>query len=352
MERVGDNLVAVAPAVAFLCTGVALAALLERLGFFDAVIAELGRRHGRITMRSLWWLAAVTTAVLNLDTTIVLLTPLYVGLARRAEGDHDVFSVALVPLLLASFASSVLPVSNLTNLIAAERLALTTSDFLTHLALPSLVAVVVGWSVHRRRLPEALRIPASAETDRRALRAGGAITLFVLVGFVVGPSVGVDAWVVVLAADLVLVALVRWVPWGEVPLATAVALLAAVVVVTLAVPQHWPASVVGPEGWPPVATALGGGVLANLVNNLPAVLVGLEGSTTVGWATWGWLLGVNTAAALLPIGALANLLWWRIVKDEGLSPSPGRYLRGTVAVVLPAFAAATLTLGALHRVAP
>jgi arsenical pump membrane protein len=76
VERVGDNLVAVAPAIAFLCTGVALAALLERLGFFEAVIGWLARRHGRITMRSLWWLAALTTAVLNLDTTIVLLTPL------------------------------------------------------------------------------------------------------------------------------------------------------------------------------------------------------------------------------------------------------------------------------------
>ena len=35
------------------------------------------------------------------------------------------------------------------------------------------------------------------------------------------------------------------------------------------------------------------------------------------WGLWGWLLGVNTAAALLPIGALANLLWLRIMGAEG-----------------------------------
>ena len=68
MTRVADQWSSLWPALAFLLAGVPLAALLDRLGFFAAA-------------------AAVTTAVLNLDTTVVLLTPLYLRLARRAEVD-------------------------------------------------------------------------------------------------------------------------------------------------------------------------------------------------------------------------------------------------------------------------
>lgn len=114
------------PALLFLLAGVPLAALLDRLGLFDAVAVEIERRWEHIPVVVLWILAAVTTAALNLDTTVVLLTPLYVRLARRSGTDP--LALALVPLLLASFASSFLPVSNLTTLIAAERLDLTVAD--------------------------------------------------------------------------------------------------------------------------------------------------------------------------------------------------------------------------------
>ena len=111
-------------------------------------------------MFGLWALAAVTTAVLNLDTTVVLLTPLYLRLARRTGVEP--FPLVVIPLLLASFASSVLPVSNLTTLIVVQRFDLGTLDVLAHLALPSLAATMVGWWAYRRRFPTVL----SARVDR------------------------------------------------------------------------------------------------------------------------------------------------------------------------------------------
>ena len=91
------------PALAFLLTGVPLAALLERLGYFDSVIAWLvGPDERQLRVVLLWILAASTTIVMNLDTTIVLLTPLYIALARSSG--IVVRRLALIPLLLASFA--------------------------------------------------------------------------------------------------------------------------------------------------------------------------------------------------------------------------------------------------------
>ena len=131
MAELRDNLSSLWPALAFLLAGVPLAALLERLGFFDAVAAALARGGERDTpVAALWVLAALTTVVLNLDTTIVLLTPLYLQLARRSRVDP--LPIVAIPLLLASLASSVLPISNLTTLIVVARLDVGVGEVIGH----------------------------------------------------------------------------------------------------------------------------------------------------------------------------------------------------------------------------
>jgi arsenical pump membrane protein len=349
MHRVGDQLAELAPALAFLLAAVPLAALLDRLGFFRAAAARLTGPLGTSVL-ALWVLAAATTVVLNLDTTIVLLTPLYVRIARRA--DADPLALALVPLLLASLASSVLPVSNLTNLVVAEHVDLTATALVTHLGLPSLAAVVVGWWGYARRHPTRLDPPAVRDlVDRRALRVGGSVVAAVLAGFVLGPTVGVAPWMTALAADVVLVVLTRHVPWRDLPVLTAAGVAAIGALVALLVP----ADALGPllHRTQPLAVAGTAGlaaVAANVVNNLPAVLAGSRAVHHTTWGMWAWLLGVNVGAVLLPLGALANLLWLRILRTEGARVRTGAYARAVVPIALPAFVAAVAVL-VLERVA-
>ena len=149
MAELRDNLSSLWPALAFLLAGVPLAALLEKLGFFAAVLARGGERETPVA--ALWLLAALTTIVLNLDTTIVLLTPLYLQLARRSRVDP--LPIVAIPLLLASLASSVLPISNLTTLIVVARLDVGVGEVVGHLGLPSVAAATAGWLVYRRRHP-------------------------------------------------------------------------------------------------------------------------------------------------------------------------------------------------------
>ena len=127
------------------------------------------------------------------------------------------------------------------------------------------------------------------EPDRRALLVGGVIVAFLLVGFVVGPSFGVDPWMTALAADLVLVVLTRSLSLRSVPVLTAVAVAALAAFVALVVPEDALSALLGHGGplamfgiaW--VATAA-----ANLVNNLPAVLVALDGVHHMTWGMWAW----------------------------------------------------------------
>ena len=365
MTAAGDALVAVAPALAFLIVGVPLAALLDQLGFFDAVATELERRWPQLPVFALWLLAAATTVVLNLDTTVVLLTPLYVRMARRAEVDP--LPLALVPLLLAAFASSVLPVSNLTTLIAVEQLDLGIGDVLANLALPSFVAIAVGWACYQRRHPSHLVAArsggdagrdagdgapgpgkaaagepvADAASERRALVVGLPIVGLVLVGVTLGPAVGAAPWLVVAVADLVLMAIVRTVPWRVVPLGTAAAVGALAALVGALLDPAALDPLRATSG--PVAVAFvgaGGAVVANAINNIPATLVMVDGARTATPAVWSWLLGVNVGSVLVPIGALANLLWLRIVRVEGLVVDLRRYVRLVVGIALPALVAA------------
>jgi Na+/H+ antiporter NhaD/arsenite permease-like protein len=53
---------------------------------------------------------------------------------------------------------------------------------------------------------------------------------------------------------------------------------------------------------------------------------------------------VNVGAVLLPLGALANLLWVRVLRAEGVDVPLRRYVGTVVPVALPALVASTAVL--------
>jgi arsenical pump membrane protein len=307
--------------IAFLLAAVPLAVLLDRLGFFAAA-AKVSTRRGQ-GLGGLWVLAAVVTTVLNLDASVVLLTPLYVRIARRRGTDP--FAAGVQPLILAWLASSALPVSNLTNLIVASGTGAPATAFAVNLGLPSLAATVVGWLCYRRMA--ARRQPPHADGDttvadsgaldaseRSALRIGGALVAVVLIGFVLGRDVGIVEWEVALAADVVLIGVGRaWraLPWRSIPVGTALVAASLGVLATAAVAHVDVAALIGGDSVAGLARTAGVAALAaNVVNNLPALLVLLPGfHRHAGASLWAALLGVNMGPVLVVTGTLASLLW-------------------------------------------
>lgn len=146
-------------------------------------------RAARHRVAVLWLLfvalAVVCTVVLSLDTTAVLLTP--VGLAIAWQLGLPAAPFALTTLWLANTASLLLPVSNLTNLLALhhfDRLGAGHDGYIRLAALPALGAgagtVAVLWALHRRELcgrylPDAPPHPH----DRVLLRGSGLVCLAV-----------------------------------------------------------------------------------------------------------------------------------------------------------------------------
>lgn len=343
--------------LAFLLAAVPLAVLLDRLGFFVAMAGRLTVRSGSVG--GLWVLAALVTTVLNLDAAVVLLTPLYVSIARRTG--RDPLLLAAQPVLLACLASSALPVSNLTNLIAAARSGAGTTAFLTHLAVPSLVATSVGWWRYRVMFahvgnvpgqtpaPAACGEPADArragpapEATSRALQVGGVVVVVVLIGFTAGRSVAIAPWEVALAADIVLLGLELRsgglsLPWRSVPLGTAV-VAGSLGVLAVAAVGHLPIhQLIGGTSVADLARTAGvSAVGANVVNNLPALLVALpatgHGATPSLWAV---LLGVNMGPVVVVTGSLASLLWLDALRRVGVAAGARDFTRIGLRVGLP-----------------
>jgi arsenical pump membrane protein len=325
--------------IAFLLCAVPLATLLDRVGFFAAAAEVLG--HGRHLALGLWVLGAAVTTILNLDAAIVLLTPLYVRIARRCG--IDPLALAVQPVLLSCLASSALPVSNLTNLIAASARHLTATEFLAHLGLPSLAATVVGWFAYSHIVrPGVPAIPDTEAADRHALIVGGAVVVAVLAGFVVGPSIGVPEWAVALGAVMVLVVItrhlpVRDIPWGVALVAASLGLLAGGAAAHLDFHNLFS----GSSNLDLLRIAVTSAVGANAVNNLPALLVALP---RTGPGIWALLLGVNVGPLILVTGTLAALLWQAGLASLGITVTTTQFARIGARVMAPALATALLVL--------
>ena len=91
-------------------------------------------------------------------------------------------------------------------------------------------------------------------------------------------------------------------------------------------------------------------VLANLINNLPAVLVLLPLAAPSGaGAILAVLLGVNIGPNLTYTGSLATLLWRRVLRQHGSAPSLREFTTLGLLTVPAALALAVLALWAgLH----
>ena len=325
-------------ALVFVALAVPLAVMLDEVGIFEELAGRAARSPK--VVGACWVLAAAVVALLNLDAAVVLLTPLYVRTARRVG--LDPVMLAFQPVLLAMLASGFLPVSNLTNLIAASRLSLMSSDFIANLALPSVLASTAGWFAYRRVFPaRAVIRDRSGVTDRRALMVGGSAIALFLVLLVVGDHIGIHAWVAALATIGFLVLFTRHVPWRRVPVGTVV-LAAALAILAEGVAAAFPhlLASAGDGGVRGFATGV---VSADVLNNLPATLVTLPHISHIA-RVWPLLFGLNAGPSLLITGSLAGLLWQASARASGVHVSAGQYSRVGAMVGVPAMAAGVAVL--------
>jgi Na+/H+ antiporter NhaD/arsenite permease-like protein len=289
----------------------------------------------------------VSTAFLSLDTTAVLVTPVVVTLAVRVGLSPIPFAMATV--WLANTASLLLPVSNLTNLLAASRLDTDALGFVAIAGPAALVGVTVPVIVltlrYRRQLSGRFTVPVREPIDDRVTLVIASVVVLALLPLLV---VGVPVQYPALGGALVLVALFlvrrrgvlhwRMVPWF--PVAIAGGLF--VIVETLharGVTDGLVAAVSGGSGLGDLLRLSGTAALgAHAIDNLPAYLV-LEPAAAGDPARLiALLIGVNLGPLVTPWASLATLLWHERLTAAGVDVRWGRFALaglGLVVVLVP-----------------
>ena len=319
------------PVVGFLAAVLVLARLCDDEGLFRAAGAAMARSNSgsqRGLLATVFVMAAATTAILSLDATVVLLTPVVLATARalRVPARPHAYATAH----LANSASLLLPVSNLTNLLAFGAAGLSFVHFTAVMTLPWLAVIGVEFLLLRwlfRRdlavtpthdgVPDEVQIPVFALV----------VVALTLVGFAVTSLFGWSPAWAALAGAVVLgvhgVARRRSTVTGivaamDVPFLAFVLCLGVVVAAVMLNGLDDAMRDVLPTG--NTLTALLGvaavaALLSNVVNNLPAVLVLLP-LVSGPAAVLAVLIGVNIGPNLTYVGSLANLLWRSVVRRD------------------------------------
>jgi arsenical pump membrane protein len=340
-REVGDELATLAPTVGFLAAVLVLAHLADEEGVFSfagAVVGRLSRGSPRRLLGLVFAVASVVTAALSLDATVVLLTPVVLATVARSgmRARPHVYACGH----LANSASLLLPVSNLTNLLAFGATGLSFAGFAAAMALPWLVVIGVEYLAFRWVFAEDLHAPAGPATAPVAGRAPWfalAVLVATLVGFGVAEPAGVRPVWIATAGAVVLAArrLRRGIAAGllraaNLPFGGFVFGLGVVVLAVRAGPVGDAVRNLVPARADPAGLLIAAGlaaVLANVVNNLPATLMLaplVAGSPGLVLAV---LLGVNLGPNLTYVGSLATLLWRQILHARDHPPAIREFLR-------------------------
>ena len=322
-------------------------------------------------------LDAVVTAVLNLDTAVVFLTPVLVFAARRRRVGVEPFLYGCV--FMANASSLFLPGSNLTNLLVLDAhgggSGATFAAKMFPIAITAAVVTAVGIAVLFRR---ALASPQPAGATSAAAGGTAAASPPLAAGTVVataaeegssaaapsdspGPRLAFGPGLLATAAAVVLVLVLRQPALAVLAvglLAAAVELLrsrvtladawrvvgppslAAAFVLTVALgtlARHWdgPAELIGGASGP--ETALLAALSTVFVNNLPSAA--LYSAHAVDHSRM-LLLGLNVGPNLAVTGALSALLWFRAAREVDARPSLLEFSRRGIPLALVAMAAA------------
>lgn len=358
------NMRRIGPLLLFLGSVIVLAELTRQAKVFDVIahrLAILGRGHYPALFFLCVLFASATTILLNLDTTAVLIAPVMLALA--APAGIPPLPLAMTTLWLANTASLLLPVSNLTNLLAADRVALTATGFASKMWAPQLVSIAVTmpclwiwyWRRGRRQAdryvpPQPIR-PANFRERALLFTTAGACLLFILAIPVVGDRIGIAAAIAAAIAVAAFAVFDRTtlrlslIPWQ---------LLVFVIGLFLVVPtlsryglDHLMRALIGtdPGSAGAYRSAAAGAALSNLANNLPAYTAG---EAVVPAANRNQLLalliGTNIGSVVTPWASLATLLCLEFCRTHNVRVPMPRFVLTGIALAVVATTGAVAAL--------
>ena len=332
----------------FLLGMMVLTWLAEQAGVFEWLaesMARLSRGSGPLLYGLVFLLAAVVTALLSLDVTVLILTPIIYALSQQRRLDAIPFVFACT--FVANTGSLVLPISNLTNLLVYSQFQIDFLTFATIMWFPNLVAVLtnllVFFWIFKGQIPRRFTRRSSYVTPTTWWFHASAATLTVtLVALLLSGLNRLPlAWAALGGgAVLLIISLVGGqVRLPEVNHAISWPLFIFVIGMFLVVrgfEETWLETLqfaLPRDPLPALLLAVGGTTIgSNIVNNVPMTLLALPFIARTHdhlreIMAYGALVGANIGPTLTTYGSLATMLWLTLIRKRGVYVSTTMYIR-------------------------
>lgn len=351
----------------------------ESAGLFEIIagaIARGARGSGPRLFGSLFLAGTLVGTLFTNDATVLIFTPLVFHLIERIGGTEWTlenkipfyFAVLYVGNLVGA-----LVIANPINIVVASIFRIGFLEYARWMALPAAVSILVSfaglWFFFGAQVPRRFTLPDSIRPTPSRRRLQGlcaAVMALTLAGFFSEGWTGVPTWAVAACGAAVLLAVhvtagrgdartvVRGVGWDV------IVFLCGIFVVAIGLRNAGLAEVLGDgirrlAGGDLARLRLSTGIFASLcsavINNHPTADImawtiqdfGLPGLQTKLLA-FAALIGGDLGPKMLPIGSLAALMWFRILRDRGVQIPYGLYVRIGVPVTLVAVVASILAL--------
>lgn len=343
-----------------------LSVFLDELGFFGflaSAVLKRAKSGQKKLFFSLYAAVSLLTIVTSNDIIVLSFTPFICYFAKNAKIDP-------VPYLAAEFVaantwSMLLIIGNPTNIYLATACGVDFVTYVKYSIFPTLFAGTASlgalWIMFRKKLSAPITGEADDAKigDRLQLWVGIAHLAVCTVLLAISSYIGLEMWLIALcsAASLALFALViaaarrqkpralgrclMRAPWQLIPF-----VLSMFVLIAGLEQKGVTAAIGGFLGTDFAALKYGVSSFfaANLINNIPmsvlfsSIISSVEGAGIE--AVFATVIGSNLGAYFTPIGALAGIMWTKILNTHGLKFGYTGFLKIGVFVAIPALFAA------------
>ncbi len=355
----------------------AITLVAEHAGLFQLVawwVARLAKGDGRRLFTYLFVAGTVTGALFTNDAAVLIFTPLVFRLVedikepswQRVNKVPYYFAVLYIANVVGAFVTS-----NPINIVVSEWFGIGFMEYARWMALPALTSVVVSYVglrlFFRRAIPVHFSpVGVKPSVGRPAfLIASGVILLLTLAGFFSEMLTGIPAAYIAAGGALLLFlvnhaaggrasSVARGIGWDVIAFAIGMFLVAQglrTAGLTDLVGEVILAALRQSEATATLVTGLTAGFFSAVLNNHPVAAtmamsisdLRLDDLTTRVMALSG-LIGGDLGPRMLPIGSLAALMWFRILRAKGVSIPYKQYIMMGVPITLVAIVLSVLVL--------
>ena len=351
----------------------------SQAGFFRILAWRLAKSAGgntRSLFARLFFAGTITGTLFTNDAAVLIFTPMVYQLVQEIQEptwtDANRMPFYFAVLYVANLVGA-LVISNPINIIVADWFGIGFVEYAFWMVIPAFVSMIVTYFglvlFFRRSIPATYRVPTSIEpsSQGRKLRVVTAgVLIATLTGFFSEPWSGIPTAYVAGTGALLLLAIhhffgakrtgsvVAEVGWDAVIFVVgifivanglrAVGLTDSIGVLLLAAAEvgqgagNFAAGLIAAASSAVMNNHPTAGIMALSIGDLPVDSVTRQGMA------FAALIGGDLGPKMLPIGSLAALLWFRILRSRGVEISYWQYVKLGVPVTL---AAVVLSLGVL-----